>query len=284
MVLNRAHLAEFAAVLAKARKITVLTGAGVSAESGIPTFRGEGGLWRTWSATELATPEAFRENPSLVWEFYHYRRCIVAKARPNPSHYALAAFEQRCKQEGKNFKLLTQNIDGLHMQAGSTEVVELHGSLWKTRCCHCGDVKENREMPICEALEGKGAPDTTSPDARIPVMQLPRCKLCNGLLRPHVVWFGENLERKILCEVDEALEDCDLLLVAGTSAVVYPAAGYAPLVNALGGVVAEFNIDKTPASRHCNFKFRGPSATTLPEALGIPLDQLPQTPAPSDDS
>ncbi|KAL2653814.1 hypothetical protein R1flu_021942 [Riccia fluitans] len=284
MVLNRTHLAEFAAVLAKARKITVLTGAGVSAESGIPTFRGEGGLWRTWSATDLATPEAFRENPSLVWEFYHYRRCIVSKAFPNASHYALAALQQRCKQEGKNFKLLTQNIDGLHMQAGSTEVVELHGSLWKTRCCHCGDVQENREMPICAALDGKGAPDTKTPDARIPVMQLPRCNICNGLLRPHVVWFGENLEEKILRQVDEALNACGLLLVAGTSSVVYPAAGYAPLVSALGGVVAEFNIDDTPASRHCKFKFRGPSATTLPEALGIPLDQLPQVTAPSDGS
>ncbi|KAG6543614.1 hypothetical protein Mapa_014977 [Marchantia paleacea] len=284
MVLNRAHLAEFTTVLANARKIAVLTGAGVSAESGIPTFRGEGGFWRTWNATELATPEAFRESPSLVWEFYHYRRCVVAKSLPNASHYALAVLQQRCKQEGKEFTLLTQNIDGLHAQAGSTDVVELHGSLWKTRCCHCNDVRENRDMPICAALDGKGAPNPKTADAGINAMDLPRCKLCNGLLRPHVVWFGENLERRILRLVDSALQNCDLLLVAGTSAVVYPAAGYVPLVSALGGVVAEFNIDDTPASRSCRFKFRGPSASTIPEALGIPLDQLPQAPTSSDSS
>ncbi|CAM6083375.1 unnamed protein product [Calypogeia fissa] len=277
MGLDKAQLELFARVLANAKNITVLTGAGVSAESGIPTFRGAGGLWRKWRAMELATPGAFEDNPSLVWEFYHYRRCVVDTAKPNAAHYAIAALQKRCKQEGKKFCLLTQNIDELHMRAGSEDVVELHGSLWKTRCTKCHDVQDNHVMPICAALAGRGAPDPATPDARIPVKELPACKRCNGLLRPHVVWFGESLYSSILNQADDALQTCDLLLVAGTSAVVWPAAGYAPLVQALGGTVAEFNIDDTPASENCEFKFRGSSASTLPEALGIPLDELPQS-------
>ncbi|MCO5612459.1 hypothetical protein L7F22_066726 [Adiantum nelumboides] len=231
-------------------KVTVLTGAGVSAESGIPTFRGEGGLWRSWSATELATPEAFAVDPSLVWEFYHYRRVIVSKCKQNPGHYAIAALERRCKQDGKVFTLLTQNIDGLHQKAGST-ATELHGSLWKTRCLTCEDVVENPGIPVCPALEGKGAPDVNAKDAHIPDMQLPRCKKCHGLLRPHVVWFGESLFPDIIKQAYDSLKQCDLLLVIGTSAVVQPAAGFAPIVKGSGGHVAEFNVEDTLISRAC---------------------------------
>jgi NAD-dependent deacetylase sirtuin 5 len=264
---------DFTSVLHDAKKIVVLSGAGISAESGIPTFRGEGGLWRAFDATELATPGAFAANPSLVWEFYHYRRTIVARAAPNAGHYAVAALQRRCRSLGKDFTLLTQNIDGLHIKAGSTDVVELHGSLWKTRCCHCKAVETNTDMPICPALDGKGAPDITD-EANIPSMELPRCKKCNGLLRPHVVWFGECLERSVVNCTDDALQGCDLLLVVGTSAVVYPAAGYAPIVKAQGGVVAEFNTEDTPISCSCRFKFQGPSSVKLPLALGIGEDEL----------
>ncbi|KAH7331422.1 hypothetical protein KP509_20G032100 [Ceratopteris richardii] len=276
--LRQADIDNFSAVLSKASKITVLTGAGISAESGIPTFRGQGGLWRTWSATELATPEAFAADPSLVWEFYHYRRVVVSKCKPNPGHYAIAALEQRCKKDGKVFSLLTQNIDGLHQESGST-AVELHGSLWKTRCLTCENVEENRDMPICPALDGKGAPDVDVKDARIPTIELPRCKKCNGLLRPHVVWFGESLFPEVLKQAYDALYHCDLLLVVGTSAVVQPAAGFAPIVKGGGGYVAEFNIEDTPISRACSFKFQGKSGETLVRALGLGLDELGQTEA-----
>ncbi|EFJ14234.1 hypothetical protein SELMODRAFT_120595, partial [Selaginella moellendorffii] len=226
--------------------ITVLTGAGISAESGVPTFK----EWREWSAM-LTTPEAFAANPSMVWEFYHYRRCIVSKAVPNAGHYAITALEKRCEQQGKEFKLLTQNVDGLHSRAGTKSVEELHGSMWKTRCCTCDQVLQNFDMPICAALDGKGCPDPSAYDANIPRLQLPRCRSCNGLLRPHVVWFGESLDLGVMERAHESLRRCDLLLVAGTSAVVQPAAGFIPLVKGGGGAVAEFNLEETPATRYC---------------------------------
>lgn len=271
--LDESELAKFSAALSQASKVTVLTGAGISAESGIPTFRGEGGLWRNWSATELATPEAFAANPSLVWEFYHYRRVVVANSKPNFGHYSIAALQRRCQQEGKVFTLLTQNIDGLHQKAGST-VIELHGSLWKTRCCTCNDVQENLDMPICPALDGKGAPSLKVADARIPPAQLPRCKKCNGLLRPHVVWFGEALYQDVLEQAYGSLDQCNLLLVVGTSAVVQPAASFAPIVKGGGGVVAEFNLENTPISRACSFKFLGKSGETLARALDLQQEEL----------
>eukprot|EP00252_Welwitschia_mirabilis_P012054 TRINITY_DN2681_c0_g1_i1.p1 TRINITY_DN2681_c0_g1~~TRINITY_DN2681_c0_g1_i1.p1 ORF type:complete len:313 (+),score=60.99 TRINITY_DN2681_c0_g1_i1:77-1015(+) len=264
---------EFSSILAKASKIAVLTGAGISAESGIPTFRGAGGLWRTWNATELATPEAFAANPSLVWEFYHYRRCVVANAVPNRGHFALGMLEKQCESDGKQFTLITQNIDGLHWKAGSRNVVELHGSLWKTRCCRCDDVEENTDRVICPALDGKGAPDPHIKDAQIPVAELPHCKRCNGLLRPHVVWFGECLDPDVLDKAGNALIDCDLFLVVGTSALVQPASGFVPIVHGGGGIVAEFNLEDTPVSRYCRFKFHGPSAETLPKVLGLPNNE-----------
>lgn len=270
------ELEEFSSVLSKAKKITVLTGAGISAESGIPTFRGAGGLWRTWSAMELATPEAFTADPSLVWEFYHYRRCVVASSTPNIGHYALAMLQQRCENEERHFTIITQNIDGLHWKAGSKDVVELHGSLWKTQCCRCDDVQENYDKPICPALDGKGAPDPHMKNVQIPVAELPHCRKCNGLLRPHVVWFGECLDPNVLDRAENALIKCDLLLVVGTSAVVQPAAGFAPIVQGGGGVVAEFNIEDTPISRSCRFKFHGPSTKTLPQALGMFPEDLVQ--------
>lgn len=261
----------FHEVLKKSKHVVVLTGAGVSAESGIPTFRGAGGFWRTYQATDLATPTAFKRDPSLVWEFYHYRREVVRAASPNNAHKALAEAEHRFTADGKKFDIITQNIDGLHARAGSKNILELHGSLVKTRCLKCGDVRENFDSPICAALKDRGLSKIEGPSPPpIPEEQLPRCAAngCNGLLRPHVVWFGEGLEGSVLRKAESLIAGCDLCLVIGTSSVVYPAAAFAPAVAARGVPVAEFNIEDSPTVPDAlAFYFKGPCGTTVPEAL-----------------
>jgi len=261
-------MAAFREKLKTSKHVAVLSGAGVSAESDIPTFRGSGGFWRTYQAQDLATPGAFARDPSLVWEFYHYRRELVLTKEPNKAHVALAKFEKNLELSGRKLSLITQNIDGLHQRAGSQKVIELHGSLFKTRCTSCGEVAENRDSPICPALAGKGAPDPQATAARIPKADLPQCH-CGGLLRPHVVWFGEALDTAVLNEAETALENCDICLVIGTSSVVYPAAMFAPTVARRGVPVAEFNLEKTPETYNFQFHFEGPSGTTVPEALGV---------------
>ncbi|KAK7505218.1 hypothetical protein BaRGS_00003380 [Batillaria attramentaria] len=263
------NMAAFREHFAKAKHIVVLTGAGVSAESGVPTFRGAGGYWRQFQAQSLATPEAFKENPSLVWEFYHYRREVMRSKHPNPAHKAIAECEARLAEQGRRVVVVTQNIDELHRRAGSKNILELHGNLFKTRCTKCGDIRENRDNPICPALDGKGLPDPSTPDAAIPASELPRCQKggCGGLLRPHVVWFGEPLDHKVTDQVEEELDNCDLCLVVGTSSVVYPAAMYAPSVASRGVPVAEFNMETTPATNSFGFHFAGPAGETLPTAL-----------------
>lgn len=262
-------MANFRTCFAKAKHIVIISGAGISAESGVPTFRGAGGYWRTWQAQDLATPQAFARNPSQVWEFYHYRREVVLTKEPNPAHRAIAECEARLHSQGRRVMVITQNIDELHRRAGTKNLLEIHGTLFKTRCTACGTVAENYKSPICPALSGKGAPEPGIEDARIPVEKLPRCEEagCGGLLRPHVVWFGENLDPAVLEEVDRELARCDLCLVVGTSSVVYPAAMFAPQVASRGVPVAEFNMESTPATNRFRFHFQGPCGTTLPEAL-----------------
>jgi len=265
-------LAHFRELLSEAKKVVVLTGAGVSAESGVPTFRGAGGLWRTYQAQDLATPQAFHRDPSLVWEFYHYRREVVLTKLPNPAHTAIAECQHRLSNQGRRLRVITQNVDELHTRAGTTDLVELHGSLFKTRCVECGEVKPNRQSPICEALRGRGAPEVEVEAARIQEADLPRCDNggCGGLLRPHVVWFGEGLDERVLGSAYQELEECDLCLVVGTSSVVYPAAMFAPQVAARGVPVAEFNMETTPATSRLGgkgFFFQGPCGSTLPDAL-----------------
>ncbi|CAI9737849.1 NAD-dependent protein deacylase sirtuin-5, mitochondrial isoform X2 [Octopus vulgaris] len=262
-------LAAFRDIFGKAKKIVILTGAGVSAESGVPTFRGPGGFWRKWQAQELASPTAFDRNPSLVWEFYHYRRELMANKQPNKAHIAIAECEQRLAKQNRTVSVVTQNIDGLHRRAGSTNIIELHGNLFKTRCTNCGEVAVNNDSPICEALANKGSPDPSAEDARIPKELLPRCKTssCKGLLRPHVVWFGESLDQNVLMKTEEVLDSCDLCLVVGTSSIVYPAAMYAPMLASRGIPVAEFNTEETPATNSLGFHFEGPAGSTLPPAL-----------------
>ncbi|KAI8813257.1 putative Sirtuin 5 [Cladochytrium replicatum] len=261
----------FKQLLSASKNVVCLTGAGISAESGIPTFRGEGGLWRQFNATELATPRAFNRDPSLVWEFYHYRRELVLTKEPNAGHFALVNFEKQWVSDpSRKFTLITQNVDGLHFKAGSQNVIEMHGSLWRTKCFKCEDVAENLDSPICEALDGFGAPDIGAPGANIPAESLPRCKKdhCGGLLRPAVVWFEEALDQDILDRIFYVLEnECDLLMVVGTSGVVYPAAGFATTVKHRGGKVVEFNIEKTTADAHLSIL--GKSGEMLPEALNF---------------
>ncbi|NP_001128779.1 NAD-dependent protein deacylase sirtuin-5, mitochondrial [Pongo abelii] len=244
-------MADFRKLFAKAKHIVIMSGAGVSAESGVPTFRGAGGYWRKWQAQDLATPLAFAHNPSRVWEFYHYRREVMGSKEPNAGHRAIAECETRLGKQGRRVVVITQNIDELHRKAGTKNLLEIHGSLFKTRCTSCGVVAENYKSPICPALSGKGCEEAG----------------CGGLLRPHVVWFGENLDPAILEEVDRELAHCDLCLVVGTSSVVYPAAMFAPQVAARGVPVAEFNTETTPATNRFRFHFQGPCGTTLPEAL-----------------
>ncbi|KAK9307125.1 hypothetical protein QLX08_002449 [Tetragonisca angustula] len=259
----------FRQVLANAKNVLILTGSGISAESGIPTFRGTGGFWRKYQAQNLATPEAFAANPSLVWEFYEYRRRVASEAKPNKGHETIAAFQNRYLEEGKNVAIVTQNIDELHQRAGAKDVVELHGSLYKTRCTICHEVVVNKNIPLCPALEGKGLPDPNIMTSDIPREDLPKCEKenCKGLLRPHIVWFGENLDEYILEQAYTAVENCDICLVIGTSSVVYPAAMFAPQVAQRGIPVAEFNLETTPATRHFEYHFQGPCTITVTEAL-----------------
>jgi NAD-dependent deacetylase len=234
-------------IIAESRALAVLTGAGVSAESGVPTFRGAGGLWRGRSAVDLATPEAFRRHPADVWEFYEARFTGLHGVAPNDGHRALAALEATRAR----FWLLTQNVDGLHRDAGSRNVVELHGTIRLARCSYC-----SRETPIEAALRG-WAPGV-----------VPLCEVCHAHLRPAVVWFGETLPAAALREADEAIRVCDTILVVGTSGVVQPAASFAFHVRARGARVVEVNPEETPITSIADISLRGPSGRELPSLLG----------------
>jgi NAD-dependent deacetylase len=228
--------------LKQARSVAVLTGAGVSAESGVPTFRGNGGLWKQHRAEALATPEAFARDPKLVWEWYDWRRGVLTQAQPNPGHRTLVDMEKRLPA----FTLITQNVDGLHELAGSRNVLRLHGSIWMLRCLACGDEHENRQTPLAE----------------IP----PRCR-CGGMLRPGVVWFGEALPPRVWEAAEAAARAADLFLVIGTSAVVYPAAGLAHIAKSSGARVVEINVAETALSREIDEFWQGASGELLPQLI-----------------
>lgn len=228
--------------LASARAVTVLTGAGISADSGVPTFRGGDGLWRNFRAEDLATPEAFERDPRMVWEWYDWRRGLIATKHPNQAHHALVELERRIER----FRLITQNVDGLHAEAGSRRLTELHGNIWKVRCTGCGQVTVNRQVPI---------------DI------LPYCDGCGGLLRPHIVWFGESLDPNDLDRSQEAVNGCEVLLIIGTSGVVYPAASFASVARAAGAFVAEINLDPTPHSSIVDVAIQGRAKDVVPELL-----------------
>lgn len=230
--------------------MAAFTGSGISAESGIPTFRGDGGFWEGFRAEDLATPEAFARNPERVWDWYHWRRRLVAEAEPNPGHTALAELERSLDE---NFTVVTQNVDGLHQRAGSKDVIELHGSILESRCTDCGRT------------------DEIAADA----VGVPHCPTCGGLTRPGVVWFGEAMPAAPWEAAVKAISRSSLLLVVGTSASVYPAAGLIDMALAAGAFVGEVNPEATGASRRVQLVFRGGAGEVLPAIVARVLGTAP---------
>lgn len=231
----------------EASAITVLTGAGISAESGIPTFRGATGLWKQFRAEDLATPHAFARDPELVWEWYDWRRGLIYKAQPNAGHLALVQLERRVPR----FTLITQNVDGLHQRAGSRTVLEVHGSIWQLRCTRC-----DREWL----------------DATVHLDLTPHCE-CGELARPGVVWFGEGLPQNVWLSAEDATFRCDVFLVIGTSAVVYPAAGLIDLARSAGAKVIEVNTERTAMSAYVDCALTGPAGEILPKLLDRTMNE-----------
>jgi NAD-dependent deacetylase len=225
-----------------ARRLTILTGAGVSAASGVPTFRGTDGLWRQHRAADLATPQAFARNPRLVWEWYAWRREKVAGCRPNRAHEVLATWTMR----NPHCQLVTQNVDDLHVRAGSQRLVRLHGSIWElscwNRCAASPRTWRDEFVPLAEAL--------------------PACPACGGLARPAVVWFGESLDASDV-DAARAATACDVYLTVGTSAVVNPAAGFLEDARRQGAFTAEINLEDTPASSSVDVAIRGAAEDVL---------------------
>jgi len=229
--------------LRSAQSVAALTGAGISAESGVPTFRdAQTGLWANYNPEELATPQAFRRNPRLVWEWYAWRRELVNRAEPNPGHLALAELERQFPR----FTLITQNVDGLHRRAGSRNIIELHGNINRTICSS-------------ERIEVESWPESDE----LP----PRCPHCGSFLRPDVVWFGEILPQAALARAFEAAEWADLFLSIGTSALVQPAASLPLAALQHGAVVIEINPQPTPLTSRMTYTIPGPAGQVLPALL-----------------
>jgi len=226
----------------RARSVAVLTGAGVSAESGVPTFRGANGLWRSYRAEQLATPQAFARDPVLVWRWYDWRRQRIAACCPNPAHAALAALERTVP----DFLLITQNVDGLHRQAGSTALVELHGNLWRVRCT---------------------AEETVQDLPAVLIDTIPPCCACGALQRPDVVWFGEPLSEAAVTRASQAAERCEVMLVVGTSLLVHPAAALPALAKRRGAYLVEVNVEPTPVTAYADAAFQQPAGIVLPRLM-----------------
>lgn len=234
--------------LQSAQSVVVLTGSGVSAESGVPTFRdAQTGLWAQYDPQELATPRAFRQNPRLVWDWYAWRRELVAAARPNPGHYALAELEPHFP----DFTLVTQNVDGLHRLAGNLNVVELHGNIMRTKCSQNGHLVD------------------TWTDDNVP----PWCPICASLLRPDVVWFGEALQSAVLTKTIKAAERCDVFFSIGTSSVVEPAASLYHYAYHNGATLVEINTNWTPFTQAAHFVIQHPSGQALPTLVRQAINQ-----------
>lgn len=230
-------------LLARTQRVTVLTGSGVSAESGVPTFRdARTGLWANFKPEELATPTAFRRNPRLVWEWYEWRRKLVSAAKPNPAQLALVEMARRVPR----FTLVTQNVDGLHQRAGSREVIELHGNITRTKCFEEDTVVTDW-------------PDT----GEVP----PRCPRCGGMLRPDVVWFEEAMPEEAMALALERSGDCEVFFSIGTSTVVYPAAGLPFHARSSGATVVEINPAPTPLTPEADYVIPGVAGVVLPELL-----------------
>ncbi len=237
------HVAALKEIIAQSSRLTVLTGAGISAESGVPTFRGADGIWRNHQVTDVATPQAFARDPELVWEFYNWRRNLLSEVTVNEGHRALATLEHHVR----GFTLITQNVDGLHRLAGSKNVLEIHGNLWEVKCTRCGRLTTDRSQDMG---------------------RLPTCAQCGGLLRPNVVWFGESLDPGLLGRAIDAAQNCEVMLIIGTSGIVQPAASLSLYAKQAGAVVAEINLERTTQSGHMDFVLTGKAGEILPMLVG----------------
>ncbi len=229
----------------EAESVCVLTGAGISAESGVPTFRGKDGLWKKFRAEELANFDAFLRNPELVWEWYSYRRKVINEVQPNPGHLALAEMQKLIR----DFTLVTQNIDNLHTRAGSRDVLELHGNITRSYCIRCRKVATEESMKDFE--------------------KTPTCAFCGGLVRPDVVWFGEYLPVAAFEEAIDSARRCDVFLCVGTSGVVYPAASIPLTAKEHGAFVLEINPEYTDLSSRVSETLLGKAGDILPKLVGI---------------
>lgn len=249
-------------LIADAKRIVVLTGAGISAESGVPTFRGPGGLWKSYRPEQLATPDAFARDPCLVWEWYAWRRTLVAECDPNAGHLGLARLALALP--GRT-TIVTQNVDGLHHRAARAVAaaserpqppdaaypIEVHGAIHRDRCSRCG-----------VRTEGERNVDSTTVDA------LPHCQECGGMLRPDVVWFGETLDPAVIGSALDAAREADVCLVVGTSSLVYPAASVPQVTMQAGGMVIEANLESTPLSPLATVSLRGEAGKLVPALVG----------------
>lgn len=233
---------ELVSRLRDAKHVCVLTGSGISAESGVPTFReAQTGLWEQYDPHELATPDAFQRDPALVWRWYRWRRELVSGVEPNAGHRALVTLAGIVPE----LTLITQNVDGLHQRAGSSGVIEFHGNLFENRCFDEGTV-------------------VTGDD---PAAEVPLCPECGSKLRPGVVWFGENIPETAMQGTAAAVSACDLFFSIGTSALVWPAAGLAEAAREQGAAIVEINLDETPLSSQADFCLQGKSGSILPELV-----------------
>lgn len=238
-------LEEVAKLVRKARRVAVLTGAGISAESGVPTFRGKEGLWGKFRPEELATMDAFLANSKIVWEWYNWRRRLIGEVEPNPGHYALAKLPKFFEE----FTLITQNVDGLHRMAGSENVLELHGNIHRNKCVNCGKLYEE----IAEI----------DPD------NIPTCDSCGGKIRPDVVWFGEMLPERVINQAFQKSEEADVFFSVGTSAIVHPAASLPLAARRNNATIIEINPDRTPISDLVDYYFAARSGELLPSLITL---------------
>jgi NAD-dependent deacetylase len=245
------NIRQVARLLSEAQRVCCLTGAGVSAESGIPTFRGHGGLWEGRRPEEVASPEAFQDDPEQVWRFYLWRRKKFSDCKPNAGHFALARLEELIP----DFTLVTQNIDNLHQNAGSRRVIELHGNIWINRCTGHSRPAGQPRCPETRATADDGFDD------------IPHCPACGSMMRPAVVWFGEMLPSDEFAEAVAAARDCQVMLVVGTSAVVHPAASIATWAADSGATLVEVNPNATPLSGGADCCLAGPSGEILPAVV-----------------
>ena len=259
--MTRSNVDRAREILRAAGRVVVLTGAGVSAESGVPTFRGPDGLWKSFRPEELATPEAFSRDPRLVWEWYAWRRELVEACAPNPAHGAMA---RAALDRSGSLMIVTQNVDGLHHRAARSAVessnvdpevafpLEVHGAIHRDRCSSCSH-RDPTPGPV----------DSTSVDT------LPRCPSCGGVMRPDVVWFGEALDARVIGAAFDAAEEADVCLVVGTSALVHPAASIPSATLSAGGTIIEVNLESTPLTPHAAVSLREPAGEVRPDLFAV---------------